>query len=261
MEALSERLKKMAGWCPMAAAAQKGNQHPRAVVPQAKAADAGPADGRAVVFSYLTFAMAGISWLVALAALPYLPDQIPIHWNLYGEPDGFSGRFTGAFGLPAIITLIAILLIVLPRFDRMKDTFNDSRDIYAIVTFATICLLFGIELLTFLSTLGFFIPMAIIFPVLLGFFFIVMGGMMPHVRRNTTIGFRLPWTIRSDPVWVETHRRGGPIMAAAGILIVLESTVAGVWAMPLAFGIIMVTFGYIIIWSWHFSRSEAACGG
>lgn len=252
---LSEVLRKYAGWCPMAAAAQKNTHGETSAVPQVRSGDAGPVARRAALFCRLTYAVVGLAWIVAIAALPYLPETIPVHWNMYGEADGFCGRLAGAFGLPAIMTLTLLLLIVLPRFDAMRVTFDDSRDIYAIITFAAISLLLGVEITTLLSSSGMNLPMGTIFPLLLGFFFIVIGGLMPHLRRNTTAGIRLPWTIRSERVWDETHRHGGPVFVFAGVLMVLISAVAGAWGMPVSLGIVLVAAVYITVWSYRLSRN------
>lgn len=244
----------------MAAAAQKNTHGEKSAAPQVRSDDAGPVARRAVLFYRLTYAVVVLAWIVAIAALPYLPETIPVHWNMYGEADGFTGRLSGAFGLPAIMTL-TLLLIVLPRFDAMRVTFDDSRDIYAIVTFAALSLLLGVEVTTLLSSSGMDLPMGTIFPVLLGFFLIVIGGLMPYLRRNTTVGMRLPWTIRSERVWNETHRHGGPVFVIAGVLMVLISAVAGTWGMPVSLGIVLLATVYITIWSYRLSRtlSDEGC--
>ena len=253
---LMDTLRKYAGWCPMAAAAQQKEQDKQPLVPQAKAADAGPVAERAVLFSWLTFALVGIAWIVAIAALPFLPEVIPVHWNIYGDADGFTTRLIGAFSLPVIMTITGAILVIMPQFDRMRVTFDDSRDIYAIVIFATACLLFGLELATFASSAGMDLPVAVVLNVLLGAFFIVIGGLMPYIRRNTTVGFRLPWTIRSERVWDETHRHGGPVFVIAGVLIVLVSIIGGKGAMPLAFGILAIAIVYITAWSYRLAKTE-----
>jgi len=252
---LSAVFRKYVGWCPMAAAAQNTTNGEKSAVPQVRSGDAGPVARRAVLFCRLTYAVVVLAWIVAIAALPYLPETIPVHWNMYGEADGFTGRLAGAFGLPAIMTLTLLLLIVLPRFDAMRVTFDDSRDIYAIITFAAISLLLGVEVTTLLSSSGMNLPMGTIFPVLLGFFFIVIGGLMPYLRRNTTAGIRLPWTIRSERVWDETHRHGGPVVVIAGMLMVLISAVAGAWGMPISLGIVLIVTVYLTAWSYRLSQS------
>jgi len=136
MTRFTEVIREWFGWCPMAAG---GKQEPAGsrmtVTPDKDTAGAGPVERRTALFLHLALAVVGLSWIIGIAALPYLPETIPVHWNIYGEPDGFAGRFAGTFGLPAIITLVALLLVVLPRFDRMQETFDESRDIYTIVVF------------------------------------------------------------------------------------------------------------------------------
>lgn len=253
---VSEKVQEWLGWCPMAAAAQQVSAGKTAEAsPPERAADAGPVVRRALLFSRLTLVVAGLSWIVALAALPYLPDTIPVHWNVYGEADVFSGRLSGAFGLPALITLTAALLIVLPRFDRMRETFEDSRDIYAMVTFSTVSLFLGIHSVAMLSSAGMNVPVAVAFPALLGFFFMVIGNLMPYVRRNTTIGFRLPWTIRNDAVWKRTHEHAGPVFILAGVLMVIASAGGGARAAPVAIGILLAAVLYVTVWSYRLSRA------
>ena len=258
---LMDTLRKCAGWCPMAAAAQQNKQDTSSLVPQAKAADAGPVAERARLFSKLTLAIVGIAWIAAIAALPFLPDFIPVHWNIYGDADGFAPRLIGTFSLPVIMTIVAAILVILPRIDSMRVSFDNSRDIYAIVIFATACLLLGLELTTFVSSAGMDLPVAVVLNILLGTFFMVIGGLMPYIRRNTTIGFRLPWTIRSEWVWDETHRHGGSVFIIAGILIVLVSIAGGKGAMPLAFGILAVAIVYITAWSYRLAQAETGRSG
>jgi uncharacterized membrane protein len=56
--------------------------------------------------------VAGLSWIIAIVALPYLSETIPIHWNSYGEADGFAQRAHRAFSFSALITLTAVFLTV-----------------------------------------------------------------------------------------------------------------------------------------------------
>jgi uncharacterized membrane protein len=250
---VAEIFRRYLGWCPMAAAAQKRKDGGRPEIPQAEADGAGPVARREALFQRFTFAVACLAWIAAVAALPYLPEVIPVHWNIYGEPDGFAGRITGAFGLPVIITATALLLRILPRFDRMKTAFSGSRDIYTVISLAVISLMFGIEVAALLSAAGSGIPMAFVLPFLLGGFFIVLGSLMPYIPRNTTMGIRLPWTIRSERVWIETHRHGGNVFTGAGVLTVIFGA-AGAWAVPLAMGTMIAAVLYITVWSYRLAR-------
>ena len=57
----------------------------------------------------------------ALAVYGRLPEQVPIHFDLSGEPDDWMDRFPGAFFLPAIAAGIYLLLFALRRIDPRRD--------------------------------------------------------------------------------------------------------------------------------------------
>ena len=40
----------------------------------------------------------------------------------------------------------------------------------------------------------------------LGALFVMLGLVMPRVRRNPWVGVRTPWTLASDENWARTHR-------------------------------------------------------
>lgn len=221
-----------------------------------RAMDAGPAARRAKIFSYLTFVVAGLSWIVALVALPYLPETIPIHWNVYGQADEFASGLVGAFTFSVIITLTAIFLTVSPRFERWRHTFDDGGDISGIVILASVSMIFGLQALVLLSSAGLNLPLTVAISMLLGFFLIVAGSLMPYIPRNLTVGFRLPWTIRDETIWKKTHEHGGPVLLLAGIVIVPGSVVAGAWAMPFAVGTFAAAILYVTIWSYRLWRSR-----
>jgi Domain of unknown function (DUF1648) len=60
------------------------------------------------------------SWLVLAAAWSALPERIPIHFDLGGQPNGWGGRGQGIL-LPAVGTLMLVLLGVLARFPRLYN--------------------------------------------------------------------------------------------------------------------------------------------
>jgi uncharacterized membrane protein len=254
MTRIAEIIHGWLGWCPMTQSLKAGAKEAGPAMPQENAGTAGPVIGRAVLYSRLTWIVVGLSWCIAFAALPHLPEIIPIHWNMYGEADGFSSRLVGAFGLPVIITLTAIALMVLPRFESMRERFDQARDIYSIVIFSTLTMLLALEGATLLSSAGMDLPLVMIMPMLIGFLFIVIGSLMPYAGRNTTMGFRLPWTLRDDTIWKKTQERGGRAFVVAGVIIVLGSPLAGIWAVLLMLGIIGTAVLYITVWSYRLAN-------
>ena len=57
----------------------------------------------------------------------------------------------------------------------------------------------------------------------LGLLFFVLGNYMGKVRKNFFVGIRTPWTLASDEVWYRTHRLGGWLFAAAGVITIVAT--------------------------------------
>ena len=243
------------GWCPMTAPLQNRTQEQNTSSKPVSDGDQGPVERRTVLYVRLTWIVVGLAWLITLAFLPSLPETIPVHWNIFGEADMFAGGLYGAFSIPVILTFTAVVLLNLPRFEQMRQSMDSVRDIYSIMIFSLVSFLLALQVMLLLTSVGIDLPVALTLSLMLGFLFIVIGSLLPHIRRNTSMGIRLPWTIRDERVWKMTHEHGGPVFVVAGVLIVLGTPAAGVWAMPLTQVILLGTILYISIWSYRLSKS------
>ncbi len=52
----------------------------------------------------------------------------------------------------------------------------------------------------------------------LGAFFIYIGFLLEHAKRNWFVGIKTPWTLSSDKVWRKTHKLGGVLFLFAGFM-------------------------------------------
>ena len=253
---LSDTIWDAMGWCPM-------HTTSRSLPPVAEgsglktrvAGDSGAVARRTARFMRLAWGVVILAWVLALLALPHMPEVIPVHWGLHGEPDGFAGRLPAVLGLPVLTTLFMGLFLVIPRFDSVRISLTPVRDSYALVILATVSMLLGVEVMALLIGLGVNVPVVTVIPVLIGLLFIVMGSIMPHIGRNKTIGIRLPWTLASEEVWKKTHEYGGKIFTAAGVVVVIGSLITGIWAIALMLVVIFGTTMYVCVWSYRLAKS------
>ena len=58
-----------------------------------------------------------------------------------------------------------------------------------------------------------------------GMLFYYLGILTQNAKRNWFIGIRTPWTLSSDVVWDKTHRIGGKLFKAAGIIALLGALI------------------------------------
>ena len=59
--------------------------------------------------------------------------------------------------------------------------------------------------------------------VILGVLFVVLGNVMPKVRRNNMIGLRTRWSKSGDAVWQKSQRFGGIASVICGILLLIST--------------------------------------
>lgn len=156
----------------------------------------------------------------ALAVYGRLPEQVPTHFDLSGDPDDWMDRFPGAFLLPAIAAGIYLLLFALRRIDPRRAHYARFEDTYWVILNGLALMLAVMQGLSLGLALGWPIDMGRAITVTMGLLFVGLGNYLPRIRSNWWIGIRTPWTLESEAVWRETHRVGGWTFVAAGLVLV-----------------------------------------
>ncbi|ESU71269.1 membrane protein [Geobacillus thermopakistaniensis] len=206
--------------------------------------------------SRLTIVLTVLAYFLSLAALPYLPDQVAIHWNAAGEADGFSNKWVGAFLPPLLMTGLLIFMSALPKFDPKKANYSRFQKSYRIVNAALSCFFLALHAVTLAYNLGFSIDVGAVMPLGIGGLFLVIGNYMPKIKHNYFIGIRTPWTLASETVWHKTHRLGGKVFTAMGILSMLTAFWRGEMRAVLFLVIIVVGNLYLIVRSFLYEQQE-----
>jgi len=150
-----------------------------------------------------------------------LPERLPTHWNAEGEVDGWSSRTTAAWMMPAILVITALVLPWLPRIDPRRANYEKFRSTYDIAIAGILSMMAVIHMAVLGAALGWPIRIERAVPVLIGALFVLIGNMMPRARSNWLFGIRTPWTLSNDRVWERTHRLGGILFVACGIVLML----------------------------------------
>jgi uncharacterized membrane protein len=178
---------------------------------------------------------------VSVAVYPWLPDVVPIHFDIRGAPDGFASRAFGAFLLPIISVAFLALL-------RLRNGAS------ALVATLVLWFLAGMHVLVLRAALSGEALGGAIW-VLCGAFFVALGLVLPRVRRNRWVGVRTPWAMRSPEIWARTQRIGGQAMLAGGIVVLLTAWGTGPLALALR-GVALLGASIVpIAYSWWASRT------
>lgn len=152
-----------------------------------------------------------------------LPERVPSHWNLSGEVDGWMSREWGAFITPLILVGLLAMFHLLPRIDPRGANYTKFKSTYETLILTSMVFILGVHLVMLAAALGRDVSMTRLMPVGIGLLLIVLGNLLPRTRSNWFVGIRTPWTLSSDRVWERTHRFGGRLFVATGVLIALAA--------------------------------------
>jgi uncharacterized membrane protein len=166
--------------------------------------------------------LVAVSVIVSAVFYPRLPERIPTHWNAHGQVNGYGSKWV-TLGLFPLATLAMWgVLRFLPTIDPRRENYAKFQGTYDLVMNLVLTLILLLQGVAIAGALG--APIAFrLLPVVIGAAFVVLGNAMPRARPNWWFGIRTPWTLSNDRVWERTHRVGGYLFVALGIVTALAT--------------------------------------
>lgn len=146
-------------------------------------------------------------------------EQVPIHWDIHMEPDGFVPREEALFYFllfPGIMALMIALTLALPWLSPRN--FQVDSKLLGYIMMLVVGLFGYLCLLQLWASLGGAPALGRLFVGGFFLFFALLGNVLGKVQRNFWVGVRTPWTLASETVWVRTHRLAGWLFLAAGVV-------------------------------------------
>ena len=139
--------------------------------------------------------------------------------------------------------------MAIPRIDPLKNNIEKFRKYYDGMVIVFGLYMLWIFLFTLLWNMGIMIGTELALSPAFAALFYYLGIMMENSKRNWFVGIRTPWTLSSDSVWEKTHRIGGRLFKACGLI-----ALAGIFFPSLFIYFILIpvlfTAGYTIIYSY-----------
>jgi uncharacterized membrane protein len=181
---------------------------------------------------WLSLTLVVAAFAVAAVLYPRLPPRVPTHWNWRGEADGFMPKSIGAFLMPLTLAGLWGLFAAIPWLSPRGYRVDRFRAAFDVMQAATLAFLLFIHALALAAALGRPVAMNRALALGLGLLLMVIGNFLGKVTKNFFVGIRTPWTLASDEVWLRTHRLGGRLFVAAGLLGVAAAALD--WGLALA---------------------------
>ncbi len=147
-----------------------------------------------------------------------LPEQIPIHFDWKGNPDGWGPKyllwFLPTVGIPLALLVIAAITRQMTNVAEQPKQRNIGMITLAFISTMICYIIYGAEAGSYAGLGG--------LSLLLGLFFGALGNYFPVLRQNAFVGIRIPPTMKSEEKWRKTHRFAGPLFLGGGALLVLN---------------------------------------
>lgn len=157
----------------------------------------------------------------------FLPAQVPIHFNASMTADAIGSPWVYV-ALPGASALISAGFWA--SLAQKKNRAVTVGILAALgILFATIGWAFfaliasGVELG---ESAVFPVELVVLLP--LSLLFVWVGNYMPRIEPNRAVGIRTGATLKSEEVWRKTHRLGGRLFFAAGLLSAAAALIFGI---------------------------------
>ena len=177
------------------------------------------------------------------------PDRIPVHYNFAGEADRIGSKYENLIW-PGFAIGMGVFFLWMARVPRKKGERTNEK----------VLMITGVCTLLFFTLLGFYFmwkalrydPKAApkvsydavnrFVSIGIGALLVVLGTIMPKMRRNALFGLRTKWSMANDTVWQKSQRFGGIASVMAGfVMILLALFVPGIWN-------VLVMTAVLVIW-------------
>lgn len=207
----------------------------------------------------IIFLIIFLSFVVGFYFYSQMPERMASHWNAEGKVDGYVSKFWGLFLMPIISLVMALLFLLIPRIDPLKENIQKFRKYFDRFIVLIMLFLLYLYFLTIFWNLGFRFNM--IYAIIPSFtvLFYYVGIMVQNAKRNWFVGIRTPWTLSSEAVWDKTHKIGGKLFKAAA-LIALPGIFFGQYAIFFVIAPVILIVIFTFIYSYFEYKKETRYG-
>lgn len=218
-----------------------------------------------------------ISVVLALCSLFFLPDSVPVHYDLAGNIDSWGSKYTNLI-FPALIIVLIIVFSLMQylsnkssseakKMDKTEAYKKTNARVINIISIVVSCLFLVIQVCTFINQIiiannvgSLMISSKSIISVTfasLGLLLIIVGNYLPKTKMNGVAGVRTKWSMYNDNTWSKSNFIGGAILIIVGVIsIVLSIILNSIVLVGCVLSLILVAAAVISICSYVIYKDE-----
>ena len=157
--------------------------------------------------------------LVGIALWNQLPDPIATHFDFHNRPDGWTSKAFTVFGMPLVLLALHWICLFVECTSNRQKLYSHKLRYLVMFIVPAVALLMMVVCYGHALDAGFNVGRVVL--PFVGALLAVTGNYMPKIRRNPTMGIRVPWTLDDDENWYKTHRFAAPVWVIGGLLLIV----------------------------------------
>ncbi|MCM2674486.1 SdpI family protein [Alkalicoccobacillus plakortidis] len=187
--------------------------------------------------TYIAISLFLASVLLSVVTYSQLPDQLAVHWT--------NGEVTGTLPAVAAITIMPAFMVILFLVNQflirvMRKMTSVQAKVEQVICAVLPGLLFVCHGLIIFSGLDYSINIEAIIGISLGVVMMIIGNIMPQVKRNAIFGARNRWTLQNDQVWAIVNRLAGKLFFACGLVIFIGAIIIPTYQMAVVLTSVLI---------------------
>lgn len=147
-----------------------------------------------------------------------LPDELPINYGFNNEIGKMAPKLVNIILMPLFFVAMNISLHISLA---MKEKIGAKLLVFMKWIIPMLSVVVGSFMI--LKPLGLSIEASTLIIPLISFVLIVVGNYVPKTKPNYFVGYRLPWIINNEEIWIKTHRFCGVLLVVCGFVSFITS--------------------------------------
>lgn len=215
-----------------------------------------------------------LSLILTVASLSFMPDSIPMHYNLAGEIDRWGSKYE-SFIFPVINFVISLFfLLSISHCEKRAAATTVEKERAQALTNTTVLKITGVSMASLFTIMQAFIlygaymdahagtaqshiDILKVTCILIGLFLMILGNYMPKTKKNHVVGIRTSWSMYNDTTWMKSNRFGAFSLMIAGLLTIATAIFThSVIAMVMMIAYLLVSVVVTIIYSHKIYQKE-----
>jgi uncharacterized membrane protein len=210
----------------------------------------------------LQLGLMALPFLVAVGAMPYASNRVPMQWGIHGQVNWYAPKSWGLFAVPVVILFVVGVMLLIERSDKNRvspngeDLSSHGKAVRSI-RLAACLFLIGVFFMQVAAAIGRHPDIMRLIPAATALLTAFMGNLFGKLKPNRYVGIRVPWTLNSASVWRRTHRIAGYLWTVGGIALAMVSLFGPALYVIPAFlaGLLILTIVPTLV-AWDSARTE-----